>query len=369
MSFTYGFYNSKDGDRRYNASQISQIFDGVILDGVFMSIGDKFKVSAGTGMSVTVGTGRAWFDHTWSNNDSDMIVPITQSDVLLPRITAIVLETNQNEEARANSIKTIDGTPALVPVKPSLTKNDYVNQYPLAYITVPANATSISASNIENAVGTSDCPFVTGILEGMNIDNLVAQWNAQWTEWHTKQTEDYEAWMGSSKNEFTTWFNEIKGQLSEDAAGNLQNQINNIISSTPASDADTATGFAFIFNAMTLNTPYKTGDVDSRTGVIINANRDNGDSNMQMALIDGTLNPYVRIKVGGLWEGWYRLTTVWDLAKYMPMTGGKFTGTVQVTNSSVENAPAEGYFRNTYIKTTSYTGPNQKTGRVIMVRK
>ena len=34
MSVTYGFYNSLNGDRRYDANQMSAIFDGLIIDGV-----------------------------------------------------------------------------------------------------------------------------------------------------------------------------------------------------------------------------------------------------------------------------------------------------------------------------------------------
>lgn len=44
MSVTYGFYNSIKGDRKYNALEMSSIFDGIIVDGVYMSIGDALNV-------------------------------------------------------------------------------------------------------------------------------------------------------------------------------------------------------------------------------------------------------------------------------------------------------------------------------------
>ena len=34
MSLTSGFYNSLDGDRTYNAEQMSELFDGIINDGI-----------------------------------------------------------------------------------------------------------------------------------------------------------------------------------------------------------------------------------------------------------------------------------------------------------------------------------------------
>lgn len=211
MSVTYGFYNSINGDRKYNALEMSSIFDGIIVDGVYMSIGDALNVQSSGGMGITVGIGRAWFDHTWTLNDSLLPLTLESSDVLLNRIDAVVLEINNNTEVRRNEIKIVKGAPASNPVRPTLVKNELLNQHPLAYISVPKGATSISQSNITNAVGTSECPFVTGVLEGMNIDNLVAQWGAQWAEW-----------ISSNTSEFESWFQEMKDQLSTDAAGNLQ---------------------------------------------------------------------------------------------------------------------------------------------------
>lgn len=250
MSVTYGFYNSIKGDRKYNALEMSSIFDGIIVDGVYMSIGDALNVKSSGGMGITVGIGRAWFNHTWTLNDSLLPLTLANSDVLLNRIDAIVLEVNNNTEVRKNTIKILKGTPSSKPVKPTMTEGELLNQHPLAYISIPAGATSISQSNIENAVGTSACPYVTGVLKGMDIDKLVAQWGAQWAEWLSSNTDAWKAFMSGNTNEwksfmaknknewsalingntseFETWFEHMKDQLSEDAAGNLQLQVDNL---------------------------------------------------------------------------------------------------------------------------------------------
>lgn len=250
MSVTYGFYNSINGDRKYNALEMSSIFDGIIVDGVYMSIGDALNVKSSGGMGITVGIGRAWFNHTWTLNDSLLPLTLANSDVLLNRIDAIVLEVNNNTEVRKNTIKILKGTPSSKPVKPTMTEGELLNQHPLAYISIPAGATSISQSNIENAVGTSACPYVTGVLKGMDIDKLVAQWGAQWAEWLSSNTDAWKAFMSDNTNEwksfmaknknewsalingntseFETWFEHMKDQLSEDAAGNLQLQVDNL---------------------------------------------------------------------------------------------------------------------------------------------
>lgn len=250
MSVTYGFYNSINGDRKYNALEMSSIFDGIIVDGVYMSIGDALNVKSSGGMGITVGEGRAWFNHTWTLNDSLLPLTLESSDVLLNRIDAVVLEINNNTEVRRNEIKIVKGAPASNPVRPTLVKSELLNQHPLAYISIPAGATSISQSNIENAVGTSACPYVTGVLKGMDIDKLVAQWGAQWAEWLSSNTDAWKAFMSDNTNEwksfmaknknewsalingntseFETWFEHMKDQLSEDAAGNLQLQVDNL---------------------------------------------------------------------------------------------------------------------------------------------
>ena len=203
MAFTCGFFNSENGDRKYNAEQMSAIFDGIIADGVFTTIGDHMAVSAGTGMQVLVGTGKAWFDHTWNVNDAAYPLTIAASDVTLSRIDAIVLETNHSDSVRLNKLRVVQGTVASSPAKPTLTNSEKVHQHPLAWVTVAPGVTQIAASAIENAVGTSACPFVTGIIETTSIDDLFNQWNG----------------------EFDEWLDNLKTQLSGDVVANLQRQI------------------------------------------------------------------------------------------------------------------------------------------------
>lgn len=216
MSFASGFFNSVDHDRLYDATDISRLFDGLIRDGIFASIGDCLVVKQSNQMNVTVGTGRAWFNHTWSYNDALYPVTIPPSEILMDRIDAVVLEINSVESVRANSIKLIKGTPSSTPAKPSLTNTKEVHQYPLAYVTVGKEVTSIRQADIENCVGTSACPFVTGILEVISIEQLIPQWKdilnrfveentANFNTWMNGEKQDYQAWLTAAKKEITDW--------------------------------------------------------------------------------------------------------------------------------------------------------------------
>lgn len=161
MAIKYGFYNSVGGDRTYDAVDISSMFDGVITDGVFESIGNKLVVTDGTGMNVIVGTGKAWFDHTYTINDAALTLAIAASDLVLPRIDTVVLEVNASNAVRANTIKVITGTPATIPNPPALTNTSEIHQYPLAHVSVAAAETEIDLADITDMVGTVDTPFVT----------------------------------------------------------------------------------------------------------------------------------------------------------------------------------------------------------------
>lgn len=225
---TYGFYDSLNHDRRYNAIQFGSIFDGIIRDGIFMSIGTCFRVTPGEGMMLLVGIGRAWFDHTWTLNDAPLPIYIPQSEVILDRIDAVVIDVHSDQSVRKNDIIVVKGTPSKTPTPPAMIKTTYHHQYPLAYISVKAGVTSIRAADITSRIGTSDSPYVTGILETVNIDALLAKWEDQWNVffefwekewamWYLSQTaeiqESYLAWEA----EWEAWFAEHTGEIEETA--------------------------------------------------------------------------------------------------------------------------------------------------------
>lgn len=215
MSVTYGFYNSLNHDRRYDAIQMSSIFDGIIRDGIFMSIGTRFQVLADSEMMVTVGTGRAWFDHTWTLNDSLLPISIPQSEVILNRIDAIVIEVNAEPAVRANSIKVVKGTPSSKPARPTLTNTATVHQYPLAYISVGAGVTSIRQADITSMIGQGSTPYVTGILETINIESMVRQWEDQWQKFFEDQTDDMQDANEHWKYEWESWYKTYRGDMEQ----------------------------------------------------------------------------------------------------------------------------------------------------------
>lgn len=254
MSVSSGFFNSLNGDRKYNAAQMSAIFDGLIIDGVFASIGTAFAVKAAGGLTVNVGIGKAWFDHTWTVNDSILPMTAPEAEVLLDRIDAVVLEVNGMESVRNNTIKFVKGNPSSAPSRPTLTNEGNVHQYPLCYIYRKYGTTVINQADITPMVGTESTPFVTGILQTISLDELLGKWQdeldrftdarskevddwiaqeeSDFTAWFNKMKADLQQeqtvldqWIASEQADFLAWYNQMKDQLSGDVAGNLQLEI------------------------------------------------------------------------------------------------------------------------------------------------
>lgn len=254
MSVSSGFFNSLNGDRKYNAAQISAIFDGLIIDGVFASIGTAFAVKAAGGLTVNVGIGKAWFDHTWTVNDSILPMTAPEAEVLLDRIDAVVLEVNGMESVRNNTIKFVKGNPSSAPSRPTLTNEGNAHQYPLCYIYRKYGTAVINQADITPMVGTESTPFVTGILQTISLDELLGKWQdeldrftdarskevddwiaqeeSDFTAWFNKMKADLQQeqtvldqWIASEQADFLAWYNQMKDQLSGDVAGNLQLEI------------------------------------------------------------------------------------------------------------------------------------------------
>ena len=174
MSLTYGFYNSLNHDRKYDARQISMLFDGLITDGVYRSIGSAFAVSVNSGMILNVAEGRAWFDHTWTLNDTIMTVTLPAAHSVYTKIVAVIIRVDKTN--RVNSIVCKEGTAGSEPKKPTMDKTANMSEYPLAYVTIDPGVTEISPGKIEQVIGSSECPFVTGVIQGVSIDTLIHNW-------------------------------------------------------------------------------------------------------------------------------------------------------------------------------------------------
>lgn len=176
MSITSGFFNSVNGDRVYNADDMSNYFEGLISAGVIANPSTSMKVTAdGTGMTVYVQPGRAIIENRWIKNTAAEPLTIPAADVLLNRIDAVVMR--YSVEGREITLAVKQGTAATSPIAPTMARNESTIEFCLATIHLSAGATKITQSNItDTRPNSAVCGFVTNLVSNIDITELYTQW-------------------------------------------------------------------------------------------------------------------------------------------------------------------------------------------------
>lgn len=184
MAVTYGFFDSINGDRTYNADQISDYFLKLISNGVFATPSNAMQVQAATGLSVNVSAGWGFIQCKWVNNDNNYNVQLDAADSTFARIDRIVLKLDRSHEHRYITIEAKTGTPAATPEPPELTRSGDVYELSLAQVAVAAGATTITQAEItDERADTSVCGYVTGLIDQIDTTNLFAQFTSAFNTW------------------------------------------------------------------------------------------------------------------------------------------------------------------------------------------
>lgn len=262
-----GFFDAnlvgEEYDRVYLAAQFAAYFASFIGNGVYAEHSNQLQVVAmpTPQMQVGVEKGQGWINGYWYENTDTMYLPIEVADGVLNRIDSIALRLGFAERNMWLMVK--KGTPAINPIAPEVTRTADYYDLQLATISIPAGSIKITQAQIQDTRMNQDvCGWVTGVVEQLDTTTLFNQFEAyfqefkennqadyeEWTEtqkqawlswvsgqeadftdWTDEQKEEYETWYATHtsqwQSDFDTWFENIKDQLGEDAAGNLQNQI------------------------------------------------------------------------------------------------------------------------------------------------
>lgn len=208
------FFNDVDGDRIYYAEDFAEYFIPFFTNGIF---NNGCQVLGNTNdMAVNVSTGRAFINGYRYRNKQSKTLTIENADGVLNRIDNIVIRldlTNRNI-----STQVIKGSFLNNPVAPDLTRTSTIYDLRIAKIYIPAGTTEITQDLIEDCrFINSDCGNVISPIKTPDTEQLFIQMQAI-----------FDKFIADSTNGFDTWFDSIKNQLDSDAAGNLQNQINNL---------------------------------------------------------------------------------------------------------------------------------------------
>lgn len=201
-------------DRAISSAPLRQLIKSVLSNGVLPNPSTNLQVQPGTGMSVVVNPGFAVIEGGMKYEESQRTLVVQASDTTYDRIDTVVLRWNDNANARSCDFYIMQGVPASSPVRPALNREGSVYEIGLADLFIVANSSAISAARITDTRYEAErCGIISSIAE-FDSDTIYKQVQADLAGF---KTEEQEA--------FLAWFENIKDQLSEDAAGNLQAQI------------------------------------------------------------------------------------------------------------------------------------------------
>lgn len=176
MAITYGFFNSVDGDRKYNAKNIGRYLHGIVSSGVYADTSSGLQVLAGDGLQVQVQAGRAMLDYHYMENDAPLALTLSAGGTQdrYDAIMAVLDVTN-----RLCKIEVKEGTPAASPTVPTVRRSDTTKEYMLAYVRVAKYATAITQENItDTRPDNSVCGWVHGLIDQVDTSTLFEQYDA-----------------------------------------------------------------------------------------------------------------------------------------------------------------------------------------------
>ena len=169
----YGFFNSVNGDRKYNARDISRYFEHIISSGLYKSITNCMKVTAAGGMSLYVAPGSGLIDSQWFRQEAGSSVTISTAHATLPRIDSVVVRLDLSDAVRSIVLDVVTGTPSAAPVATDPVRLEKVKELVLAHVYVGAAATEITDANITDtraeeaicgwAQSLVDAPLLTAV--------------------------------------------------------------------------------------------------------------------------------------------------------------------------------------------------------------
>lgn len=251
-------------DRSYLAEDFARYFQAFISSGVFMAESTNLQVMENGGMNVILKPGKMIIDGYRYDNLDDIIIQIEPADGVLKRIDRISATWSKEDKDIHCTLQ--KGVPSYDPVPPKCRRNNDTKDYVLADVYIEAGAISIYQKDITDQRLNSEICGVANPFNNIDTTSIFLQFKSWLDITIEKGEEDVAALVknmeeylelletsgdnqlneileimrnfeNSSEEEFGQWFENIRGQLSEDAAGNLQNQITDLMTNMEESIA------------------------------------------------------------------------------------------------------------------------------------
>lgn len=209
------FFNSKGGDRKYNAAHWANYFKPLFKSGVFN--GD-LQVIANGEMSVTVKAGYAWLIGYGYQNTEPLKIDLEVASGNLNRYDAIKIKLDLS--ARTITAYADKGGNAASPAKPVNQRSDTVYEITLAEVYIAAGTTVITQSMItDTRMDNSKCGWVAGAVDQIDFSQIYAQFNKYFDEQRFRivnDVETFEEGIDQKQQAADEYLQQYKGEVDND---------------------------------------------------------------------------------------------------------------------------------------------------------
>lgn len=213
VNVKYGFFDSSNGDRRYNASDFAGYFEGLISDGVYQGVDKELRVDAGTGMQVVINPGRAKILNRYLKVKDAGTLDLEPSDPQYNRWDRIYIYADLNKRECGIGVKKGIAQAGSYEAA-ELVNNEFRKEYALADIQVMANTTTVY--DIRSKIGGNLCPYVSVITPNVDVTKIVQQYQDAIirAENELEETQKkFDNYITTKTNEVNNWFNQLETDL------------------------------------------------------------------------------------------------------------------------------------------------------------
>lgn len=219
ISFPFDNKSAAELDRSVSSDTFAEYLKRIVgTNGIFAELGNKGVVETDEGMSVKVMPVDGFIEGRLFAEKSARKL-LVQASENQDRIDTVVVRLDKGQ--RLIDLYIVKGTAQVIPKPPVLTREAGIYELGLANIFVAKTTDSISQQRITDTRLDSERCGIVPIFGSVDTSALYKQIES-----------DLKDFQNINEAEFISWFEKIKGQLSTDAAGNLQNEIDSLFNTT-----------------------------------------------------------------------------------------------------------------------------------------
>lgn len=219
FSVNCGFFDAINYDRTYSADDMNKPYSRVLADGVFATntgtpSSDLQVVSAGSGMQITVSPGQGIFASKWFENPSAILITVPDNTALYPRRDSVIVQVDKRSSGRVGNVVYRTGTPTASPQPPDIGTVANVIEYRIANIYVAPGANAINNDAIVDLRGSSECPWVTALIQQVDTSTLWNQYQAAYQNQFNRYTSDFETYTDEQREAWEEFVQTLTQELS-----------------------------------------------------------------------------------------------------------------------------------------------------------